>query len=116
MGLQARLVRDRGQESPPWERGLPSDQVAVGRRADICLAGSLSDPQPGLRAEDLFERGAGADQHDPADAPAAFRREARGPLPLSSSQEEHRCMRFMEQTVNDWFDSLKKFSTTHRAL
>jgi carbonic anhydrase len=45
---------------------------AMGGRPDVRPAGTMSDPQPGLRAEDDIERGAGANQHDPVDASAPF--------------------------------------------
>ena len=84
--LRARLVRDRGEESAAGSEGVPGDQMAVGGRADVRLAGTVPDPQPGLRAKDRVERGPGPDQHDPADAPPARQREAPGSVPLSADR------------------------------
>ena len=71
--VRARLVRDRGRESPGREQDLQGDQVALGGGTDLRLAGAVPDPQPGLRAEAEFERGPDPDQHDRSDAPASGR-------------------------------------------
>ena len=59
LGVRARLVRHRGGQPPGRGEEVQADEVALGGGADVRLAGPLPDPQPGLRAADGFERGAG---------------------------------------------------------